>query len=148
MRARRASARRRRSSPTTGSRSTRWRTRFAMARCRAMRRRRRAWPAEEAVDAIERLARHDIQLVEQPCRSLEELAAVREAVEIPIAADEPVATAEDVRAAADAGACDAVNVKLAASGGFEAARSAIAAAREHGLEPYPSSPLDRPRGLA
>jgi len=107
-----------------------------------------AWSAEEAVDAIERLARHDIQLVEQPCRSLEELAAVREAVKIPIAADEPVATAEDVRAAAEAGACDAVNVKLAASGGFEAARSVIAAAREHGLEPYLSSSLDGPWGIA
>ena len=94
-----------------------------------------AWSAEEAVDAIEQLARHDIQLVEQPCRSLEELAAVREAVEIPIAADEPLATAEDVRAAADARAGDVVNVKLAARGGFEGARSAIAAAREYGLEP-------------
>ena len=67
---------------------------------------------------------------------------------MPIAADEPVATADDVRAAADVGACDIVNVKLAASGGFEAARAAIAAAREHGLEPYLSSTLDGPWGIA
>ncbi|MBV9213025.1 MAG: mandelate racemase/muconate lactonizing enzyme family protein [Actinobacteria bacterium] len=107
-----------------------------------------AWSAEEAVDAIGRLSAHDLQLVEQPCRSLEDLAAVRAAVTVPVAADEPVASADDVRAAATAGACDIVNVKLAASGGFEAARAAIAAAREHGLEPYLSSTLDGPWGIA
>jgi len=107
-----------------------------------------AWTVDEAVEAVERLARHDLQLVEQPCRSLEELAAVREAVRVPVAADESVATADDVRAAADAGACDAVNVKLAASGGFQAAREALAAARENGLEPYLSSTLDGPWGIA
>ena len=107
-----------------------------------------AWSVDEAIDAVERLSRHDLQLVEQPCRSLEELAAVREAVKVPIAADEPVASADDVRAAAEAGACDIVNVKLAASGGFEPARAAIAAAREHGLEPYLSSTLDGPWGIA
>ena len=107
-----------------------------------------AWSAHDAVTSIERLARHDLQFVEQPCRTLAELAEVRAAVRVPIAADEPVATADDVRAAADLGACDIVNVKLAASGGFEAARAAIAAAREHGLEPYLSSTLDGPWGIA
>ncbi|HKP91018.1 MAG TPA: enolase C-terminal domain-like protein, partial [Thermoleophilaceae bacterium] len=50
--------------------------------------------------------------------------------------------------AAAAGACDIVNVKLAPSGGFSAARATIAAAREHGLEPYISSTLDGPWGIA
>jgi o-succinylbenzoate synthase len=107
-----------------------------------------AWLAEEAVAAIDRLARHDLELVEQPCRTLEELAQVRAAVEVPIAADEPIVSAADVRAAAAAGACDAVNVKLAPSGGFAAARDTIAAAREYGLEPYLSSTLDGPWGIA
>jgi L-alanine-DL-glutamate epimerase-like enolase superfamily enzyme len=53
-----------------------------------------------------------------------------------------------VRAAAEAEACDAVNVKLAPSGGFDAARATIAAAREHGLEPFLSSTLDGPWGIA
>jgi o-succinylbenzoate synthase len=107
-----------------------------------------AWLAEEAVAAIDRLARHDLELVEQPCRTLDELAQVREAVEVPIAADEPIASARDVRTAAAAGACDAVNVKLAPSGGYSAAREMIAAAREHGLEPFLSSTLDGPWGIA
>ncbi|HEX8052381.1 MAG TPA: enolase C-terminal domain-like protein, partial [Thermoleophilaceae bacterium] len=48
----------------------------------------------------------------------------------------------------EAEACDAVNVKLAPSGGFDAARATIAAAREHGLEPFLSSTLDGPWGIA
>jgi o-succinylbenzoate synthase len=107
-----------------------------------------AWSAPEAIAAIGELSRHDLELVEQPCATLEEMAEVRRAVRVPLAADEPIATAADVRAAAAARACDAVNVKLAPSGGFRAARDAIAAAREHGLEPYLSSTLDGPWGIA
>jgi o-succinylbenzoate synthase len=107
-----------------------------------------AWSVDEAVEAVEALEPFDVQLVEQPCRTLDEMAAVRRAVAIPIAADESVATADDVRAAADAGACDVVNVKLAASGGFTAARDAVRAAVEHGLNPFLSSTLDGPWGIA
>jgi o-succinylbenzoate synthase len=107
-----------------------------------------AWSADEAVAAVEALRVHDLELVEQPCRTLDELAAVRRAVDVPVAADEPIASAADVRAAAEAEACDVVNVKLAPSGGFEAARATIAAAREHGLEPFLSSTLDGPWGIA
>ena len=107
-----------------------------------------AWTPDEAVAAIERLAQHDLELVEQPCRTLEELAEVRRRVPVEIAADESIATPADVRDAADAQACDVVNVKLAPSGGFAAARATIAAARERGLEPFLSSTLDGPWGIA
>jgi o-succinylbenzoate synthase len=107
-----------------------------------------AWSTSEAVAAIQRLAEHDLQLVEQPCASLEELAAVRRAVEVPIAADESVATAGDVRAAVECGACDFVNVKLAPSGGFSAARAALREAAAHGLGAFLSSTLDGPWGIA
>jgi O-succinylbenzoate synthase len=107
-----------------------------------------AWTVEEAVSRIVRLAPYRLEFVEQPCPSLPELAAVREACEVRIAADESVQSAEDVRAAAAAGACDIVSVKLAAMGGISAARSAIEAAREAGIEPYVSSTLDGPWGIA
>ena len=107
-----------------------------------------AWTADEAVAAIERLAQHDLELVEQPCRTLEEMAEVRRRVPVEIAADESIASPADVRAAAGAEACDVVNVKLAPSGGFAAARATIAAARERGLEPFLSSTLDGPWGIA
>jgi o-succinylbenzoate synthase len=107
-----------------------------------------AWTAEEAVAAIERLAPYDLQLVEQPCATLEEMAEVRRAVEVPIAADESVATPADVRAAASSHACDIVNVKLAPSGGFTAARDALREAAAHGLGGFLSSTLDGPWGIS
>jgi o-succinylbenzoate synthase len=107
-----------------------------------------AWSVEEAVVALGRLFRYDLELVEQPCRTLPELAELRRDCPVPIAADESVATADDVRAAGEAGACDVVNVKLAPSGGFGGARDALRAARQHGLEPFLSSTLDGPWGIA
>ena len=107
-----------------------------------------AWSVEQAVTSLGRLARYDLELVEQPCPTLPELAELRRDCPIPIAADESVATPDDVRTAATLGACDAVNVKLAASGGYAGARDALRAAREHGLEPYLSSTLDGPWGIA
>jgi L-alanine-DL-glutamate epimerase-like enolase superfamily enzyme len=41
-----------------------------------------------------------------------------------------------------------VNVKLAGSGGFTAAREAVREAERHGLRPYLSSTLDGPWGIA
>jgi o-succinylbenzoate synthase len=107
-----------------------------------------AWSVEEAVAAIRRLEAHDLQFVEQPCRTLEELAEVRARVSAPSAADESVATADDVRRAAELEACDVVNVKLAPSGGFEAAREALRTAGELGIAAFLSSTLDGPWGIA
>ena len=107
-----------------------------------------AWSVEEAVARLPELAEHDLELVEQPCATLRELAEVRRALRVPIAADESVASPADVVAAVEAGACDAVNVKLAASGGFTAARETLRAAATHGLEAYLSSTLDGPWGIA
>jgi L-Ala-D/L-Glu epimerase len=107
-----------------------------------------AWTAGEAVERISELARFDLELVEQPCATLEELAEVRAQVETLIAADEPIRTADDVRLAAELGACDAVNVKLAASGGFTLAREALRAAADAEIESWLSSTLDGPWGIA
>ena len=107
-----------------------------------------AWSVEQAREKIAALSPCDLQLVEQPCRTLEELALLRAEVEVPLAADESIAGPDDVRVAAELRACDAVNVKLASSGGFGAAREAVRAARYSGLEPYLSSTLDGPWGIA
>jgi L-Ala-D/L-Glu epimerase len=107
-----------------------------------------AWSVEEARAAIAAMAPFDLQLVEQPCRTLEELALLRAEVEVPLAADESITGPDDVRVAAELRACDAVNVKLASAGGFGTAREAVRAARYSGLEPYLSSTLDGPWGIA
>jgi o-succinylbenzoate synthase len=107
-----------------------------------------AWTVPEAIERIRALEPYDLEFVEQPCRTLEELAEVRREVDARIAADEPIAGVADVRSAAALGACDVVNVKLATSGGFTAARYAIREAQREGLEPYLSSNLDGPWGIA
>jgi o-succinylbenzoate synthase len=107
-----------------------------------------AWAPDEAVTAIAALEAHDLQLVEQPCPTLAELAQLRPRVGVPVAADESIAGPEDVRIAAKLGACDAVNVKLSSSGGFGPAREALRAAREAGLGAWLSSTLDGPWGIA
>ena len=107
-----------------------------------------AWSTTQAVEHIATLEPFDVQLVEQPCRTLDELAEVRPLVGVPIAADESVTTPDDVRAAAEARACDVVNVKLAGSGGYGAARQAVREAESQGLRAYLSSTLDGPWGIA
>src|SRR5918997_2279363 len=51
-----------------------------------------AWSPGEAIEALELLAPHDLELVEQPCATLEELAEVKAGVEVPVAADESIAS--------------------------------------------------------
>jgi o-succinylbenzoate synthase len=108
----------------------------------------RAWSVEQAVASIRAIEAHDVEFVEQPCRSLEELRQVRGRVSTPIAADESVGTLRAVRRAVELEACDVVNVKLASAGGFRAAREALALARSSGLGSFLSSTLDGPWGIA
>jgi o-succinylbenzoate synthase len=107
-----------------------------------------AWSVDEAVRAIRAIESHDLEFVEQPCATLEELAEVRQRVSTPIAADELIATAEDVEHSIELEACDVVNVKLAGSGGFRAAREALRTARAGGVGAFLSSTLDGPWGIA
>ena len=106
------------------------------------------WTRDQAVESIERLAPYGIEFVEQPCATLDDLASVRRECNVSIAADEVVQSVEDVEAAALAEACDVVSIKLAPMGGISAARRAIEACRKCGIEPYISSALDGPWGIA
>ena len=91
---------------------------------------------------------HDLEFVEQPCRTLRELAEVRQRVSTPIAADESVTTLRELRRALELEACDVVNVKLATTGGFKPARELLREARANGLDAFVSSTLDGPWGIA
>ena len=107
-----------------------------------------AWSVDEAVRAIRAIEEHDLEFVEQPCRSLRELAAVRERVSTPIAADESVSTLRELRRALELEACDVLNVKLAGCGGVEPARELLRESRAAGLDAFMSSTLDGPWGIA
>ena len=106
------------------------------------------WTVDEAVRAIRAIEEHDLEFVEQPCRTLRELAEVRQRVSTPIAADESVSSPRELRRAVELEACDVVNVKLAGSGGFRPARDMLREAQAHGLGAFLSSTLDGPWGIA
>lgn len=108
----------------------------------------RAWQVDRAVSSIRAIEDHDLEFVEQPCRTLEELREVRGRVSTPIAADESVDTPRALKRAADTEACDVVNVKLAGAGGFGAAREMLRLAGRHGMGAFLSSTLDGPWGIA
>lgn len=104
-----------------------------------------AWDVPTAVHSIERLAAHDLEYVEQPCATLEELAEVRRRVTVPIAADESIRTAQDPVRAAAAAAVDLIVVKVAPLGGVVRALEVVDAA---GLPAVVSSAIDTSIGLS
>lgn len=103
------------------------------------------WDIDAAVATIARLARFDIELVEQPVESLEDLAKVRRRVDVPVAADECVRTLDDARRLAALDAADVLVVKVQPLGGIAATLEVIAAA---GVPAIVSSMHETSVGLA
>jgi O-succinylbenzoate synthase len=106
------------------------------------------WNVDEAEHAIHALAGFDIEYVEQPCSTVEELAELRSRVKymgIPIAADESVRKAEDPLAVARAGAADILVIKAQPLGGIATALGIVADA---GLPVVVSSALDTSVGIS
>ncbi|KAA9395277.1 O-succinylbenzoate synthase [Kocuria coralli] len=108
------------------------------------------WTVDQAVSALRRLSRYDLEYAEQPAPGVDGLYAVREAlhrdgVTVPIAADESVRKAEDPLAVARAGAADLIVVKVAPLGGV---RRALSVVEQAGLPAVVSSALDTSVGLS
>ena len=105
------------------------------------------WEVEQAVTAIRALDRAGggLQYVEQPCRTIDELAAVRRRVDVPIAADESIRQADDPLRIAVAEAADIAVLKCAPLGGVARALEVAEAA---GLPCVVSSALETSVGLA
>ncbi|MFG1790560.1 o-succinylbenzoate synthase [Nocardia sp. NPDC049149] len=105
------------------------------------------WDVDTAVRHITRIdkAAGGLEYVEQPCRTIEELAAVRRRVEVRIAADESIRRAEDPLRVAVAGAADIAVLKCTPLGGV---RRALRVAEAAGLPCVVSSALETSVGLA
>jgi o-succinylbenzoate synthase len=88
-----------------------------------------AWDLDTAAAVIGRLARYDLELIEQPVAGLDDLARLRRRVDVPIAADESVRTVDDARRLASLHAADAVVLKVQPLGGVRAALRVAQAAR-------------------
>jgi len=106
------------------------------------------WNVDEAEHAAHALSEFDLEYIEQPCASIDELAEIRERLhdwDIPIAADESVRKSTDPLAVARAGAADILVVKAQPLGGVRRALEIVA---EAGLPAVVSSALDTSVGLA
>ncbi len=106
-----------------------------------------AWPVEDAVAAIAVLDRAagGLEYVEQPSASVEDLAAVRRRVSVPIAADESIRRAEDPYRVRDLEAADVAVLKVQPLGGV---RACLRIADEIGLPVVVSSALETSVGIA
>ena len=106
------------------------------------------WNVDEAEHAVHALAEYDLEYVEQPCRTVPELAELRQRVKymgIPVAADESVRKSSDPLAVARAEAADLLVVKAQPLGGITHALQIVTAA---GLPVVVSSALDTAIGLS
>lgn len=104
-----------------------------------------AWSVDEAVQSIKQLRRFELEYVEQPTATVEELAEVRRRVDVPIAADESIRRAEDPYLVKKLDAADIAVLKVQPIGGV---RACLEIAEQIGLPVVVSSALETSVGIA
>jgi O-succinylbenzoate synthase len=107
------------------------------------------WSEDEAFAAVRQLSRFDLEYVEQPCRTVEELAGLRRRLarsgsSVLIAADESIRRADDPLRVARLGAADIAVLKVQPLGGV---RASLQIAERIGLPVVVSSALETSIGL-
>ena len=103
------------------------------------------WDVDTAAMKIKSLDAYDLEYVEQPVATLEEMAELRKKVDVPLAADESVRTAEDPVRIKGLDAADIVVLKVQPLGGV---RRALDVAEACGLPVVVSSAVETSVGLA
>lgn len=101
------------------------------------------WTVDEAITAAPALGQ--LEYIEQPCKSVEELAEVRRRVDVRIAADESIRKADDPLRVVRAGAADIAVLKVAPLGGVSAL---LEIAEQIDIPVVISSALDSAVGIA
>ena len=103
------------------------------------------WDVAHATRMLTALGRFGLEYAEQPCMTLEEMAELRRATDVPLAADESIRKAEDPMRVRAAGAADVVVLKVQPLAGV---RAALRIAGACGLPVVVSSAVDTSIGLA
>ena len=103
------------------------------------------WDVDTAVAMIRRLAAFDLEYVEQPVTTLDDLARVRRMVEVPIAADECIRSLDDARRLRALDAADVIVLKQQPLGGV---RAALEVAEAAGVPAVVSSMMETSVGIA
>ncbi len=110
------------------------------------------WSVEDTLRFMDRLERtgREIDLLEQPVKAddLKGMAAIRERISCPLAADESVFSPRDALRVIDAGAADIINIKLLKSGGIRQAGKIAALIDTAGLTGMIGCMMESPVGIA
>lgn len=101
-----------------------------------------AWSVDDAADRLMALAKHGLELAEQPVGTFEQMVELRRRVDVKIAADESLVSPFDARRARELGACQIAAVKVAKVGGLGAALEIAEV-----MPSYISSALEGPVGI-
>lgn len=105
----------------------------------------RGWTVPQAEEAARVLG--ELEYMEQPCWSVEELAELRTLIDTPVAADESIRKAEDPYRVADAHAADVGVVKVAPLGGVRRTLEVAEYLQRHGMGVTIASALDTAVGM-
>ncbi len=104
-----------------------------------------AWQLDQAEVALKRLDAYDLEYVEQPVSTIDEMVELRKRVRVPVAADEAVRLASDPMEIVEAGGADLLVLKVQPLAGV--ARALDVAGRA-GLPVVVSSALETSVGIA
>ncbi len=109
-----------------------------------------AWNLEEAIAVLSQCVPYDIQYVEQPLKAqdLAGMRALRQAIPIPVAADEALRSLESAHRVLDNEAADILVIKPQLAGGLRVGQQIIQAATERGVRSVITSTNEAGIGLA
>ncbi len=109
-----------------------------------------AWPSQKAIQVLKELEQFKLELVEQPvpAHDLAALRKVRQAVSMPVAADEAVTSLEAARKIIEAGAADILVIKPMVVGGLRESLKIMELAARAGLKTFVTTTIDSGIGIA
>ena len=109
-----------------------------------------AWHLEEAIAILSQCVPYDIQYIEQPLEAhdLVGMRTLRQAIPIPLAADEAVHSLESARLVLESEAADILVIKPQLAGGLRVSQQMIQLATERGVQSVITSSLEAGIGLA
>ncbi|MGH7853227.1 MAG: enolase C-terminal domain-like protein [Candidatus Binatia bacterium] len=95
-----------------------------------------AWSAQEAVENLQRLAKFNLQSIEQPVRAgdLAGMKQVRDQSGLAVMADESLVTLEQARKLIEIKACDYFNIRLSKCGGVAGSLAIARLAQDAGIK--------------
>jgi L-Ala-D/L-Glu epimerase len=110
------------------------------------------WTMDQTLRLMDRALADGVapEMLEQPVArdAIDDLGAIARRIPIPVIADESARSVGDIGRIAIAGGVSGVNIKLMKFGGPTGARSAVEAARQHGLSVLVGSMMEHPKSVA